>query len=240
MHVAVERLLAAVDHLDRTIGAQRQQAGMGLHRDILAAAERPTDARKLKAHLRRRQIQRSRNLTLVRMQPLSGDVEIDAAVLGGNGQARFRTEKCLILHPDLVLAGYDDLCPDVLRAPFDVHPTQHVADDAVTSHGRAVNPLRRRQDRGGRVRDRGQNLVTDDDLLACDPGCLGMIGSNDRDGFAFVADLLLCQHGLIVDLEPVPVEPGNVIASQHGIHAGQLDRLGDVDADDACSRMRTA
>ena len=45
------------------------------------------------------------------MQPLGGDVEIDATVLGGNGQSGLRTEKCLILHANLVLAD------EVNRAP---------------------------------------------------------------------------------------------------------------------------
>ncbi len=43
VHVAEEGLEAVVDHLDRLAGAQRQQAGVDLHRQVLAAAERAAD-----------------------------------------------------------------------------------------------------------------------------------------------------------------------------------------------------
>ena len=39
VHVAVKRFLAAVAHLHRAFGAQRQHARMDLHAEILARAE---------------------------------------------------------------------------------------------------------------------------------------------------------------------------------------------------------
>ena len=44
VHVAVEGFLAPVAHLHRLAGAQRQQAGVHVHRQVLAAAERAADA----------------------------------------------------------------------------------------------------------------------------------------------------------------------------------------------------
>ena len=49
------------------------------------------------------------DLVLVHVQPLGGDVEVDAAVLGGDGEAGLRAEEGLVLHADLVLAGDDDV-----------------------------------------------------------------------------------------------------------------------------------
>ena len=42
--VAEERLLPPVEHLHRPPGAQREQAGVDLHREVLAPAERPAHA----------------------------------------------------------------------------------------------------------------------------------------------------------------------------------------------------
>src|SRR5215207_9334244 len=53
--VADERLLAAVDHLHRPARAQREHAGVDLHRDVLAAAERATDAAEHEPHRLRRE-----------------------------------------------------------------------------------------------------------------------------------------------------------------------------------------
>src|ERR1041384_6540960 len=39
-------------------------------------------------------------------QPLGGDEQVDAAVLGGHGEPGLRPEERLVLHADLVLAGH--------------------------------------------------------------------------------------------------------------------------------------
>ena len=49
--VAEERLLAPVDHLHRPAGVQREQAGVDLHREVLAPAERAADAGEREPHL---------------------------------------------------------------------------------------------------------------------------------------------------------------------------------------------
>ena len=88
--VAVEGLLAGVDHLHRPVGAQRQQAGVDLHRDVLAGAERAADAGQRAAAPCRPAGRGVGDLALVDVQPLGGDVEVDAAVARPGPRARTR------------------------------------------------------------------------------------------------------------------------------------------------------
>ena len=80
--VAEEALLAAVLHLHRPAGAQREQAGVHLQADVLAGAERAADAAERQAHLVRRQAEAGGDLLAVLVQPLRGDVQLDAAAAG--------------------------------------------------------------------------------------------------------------------------------------------------------------
>ena len=82
---------------------------MDLHRQILAAAERPADSAHRQAHLLGRQVEAQSELVAVGVQPLRGDVEIDAALAVGDREARLGAEEGLVLHPDLVLTGDDDI-----------------------------------------------------------------------------------------------------------------------------------
>jgi hypothetical protein len=101
VHVAEERLFPGVDHLHRSAGVQREQARVDLHGQVLAGAERAADAGQHHPHHVFRRAQAGRDLRLVHMQPLSGHVQLDPAVLGGHRQARFGPEKRLVLHADL-------------------------------------------------------------------------------------------------------------------------------------------
>ena len=107
--VAEEGLEPVVDDLDRLAGAQRQQAGVDLHRQVLAAAERAADAGERHPHLVLGQAEDGGDLAQVGVQPLGGDVEVDAAVLGGHGEAGLRAEEGLVLHAEGVLALDDDV-----------------------------------------------------------------------------------------------------------------------------------
>ena len=88
---------------------QREQRAVHLHREVLAAAERAADAGQVDAHLLGRQAEAGRDLVAVDVQPLRGDVDVDAALAVGHGEARLRAEERLILDADLVLAAHDDL-----------------------------------------------------------------------------------------------------------------------------------
>ena len=51
----------------------------------------------------------SGELVAVDVQPLRGDVEVDAALAVRDREARLGAEEGLVLHADLVLAGDDDV-----------------------------------------------------------------------------------------------------------------------------------
>ena len=52
--VAEERLLTVVDHPDRSSGAQGEHAGVDVHRQVLAPAERPADTAERQPYLLQR------------------------------------------------------------------------------------------------------------------------------------------------------------------------------------------
>jgi hypothetical protein len=87
VHVTEERLLAAVDDLHRPAGAQREQARVHLHRQVLPGAERAADAAQRDPHLVRRQAEAVGDLPAVGVQPLGGDVKVDPAVLARHGES---------------------------------------------------------------------------------------------------------------------------------------------------------
>ena len=127
--VAEEGLEPVVDDLDGLAGAQRQQAGVDLHRQVLAAAERAADAGERHPHLVLGQAEDRGDLAQVDVQPLGGDVEVDAAVLGGHREAGLRAEEGLVLHAEGVLAGDDDIGP--LGGRVDVAADDRLAVDDV-------------------------------------------------------------------------------------------------------------
>ena len=100
---------------------------MDLHREVLAAAERAADAGQREPHLLRRQVEARGDLVAVDVQPLGGDVEVDAAVVVGHREAGLRAEERLVLHADLVLAGDDDVGGRVRVAVVDADVAQDVA-----------------------------------------------------------------------------------------------------------------
>ena len=71
---------------------------MDLHRDVLAPAERAADAGEREAHLLHRQVEARRDLVAVHVQPLGGDEQVDAAVLGRHREPGLRAEEGLVLH----------------------------------------------------------------------------------------------------------------------------------------------
>jgi hypothetical protein len=70
-----------------------------LHRDVLAPAERAPDTGQRQAHLLGRQVERRGDLLAVDVQPLGGDVEVDAALVVRHREARLGPEEGLVLHP---------------------------------------------------------------------------------------------------------------------------------------------
>ena len=205
---------------------------MDLHREVLAAAERAADAAEHEPHLLRRQVERGGELVAVHVQPLGGDEQVHAAVLGRHREPGLGPEEGLVLHADLVLAGHDDVPGGVRVAVADRHVAQQVA--------------RRVQRRAGRVEralgigQRLEHLVVDLDPLRRRARGLGVVGGHDRDGLALVADVLPREHGLVGDLQPVGLAAGHVLVGEHGLHAGHAQRGADLDRADLGPRMRRA
>ena len=77
---------------------------MHVHRQVLATAERAADTGQGEPHLLGRHRQRAADLLLVDVQPLGGDEQVDATVLGRHRQPGLRPEERLVLHADLVVA----------------------------------------------------------------------------------------------------------------------------------------
>ena len=88
MDVAGERLLAVVDDLHRPVGVEREQRGVDLHREVLAAAEGAADAGEVDPHLLGREAEAGRDLVAVDVEPLRRDVDVDAALAVGDRDAR--------------------------------------------------------------------------------------------------------------------------------------------------------
>ncbi len=65
VHVADERLLAAVDELDRPVRVQREHRAVDLHRQVLAPAERPAHAAEVEPHLLRLEAEAGSDLVTI-------------------------------------------------------------------------------------------------------------------------------------------------------------------------------
>ena len=205
---------------------------MDLHREVLAAAERAADAAHAQPHLVVREAEALGDLVAVDVQPLRGDVQVDAALVVRDREAGLGAEEGLVLHPDLVGAGDDDRRGRVRVAVVDPQVAQRVAGQ--------VQLRRVRLHRRFGVGQRRQDLVFDLDRLHRAARGLGIVGGDDRDRLALVADRLPGQHGLVRDLHPVGLAAGDVVVGEHGAHAGHRDGRAGVDRPDVRARMRAA
>ena len=92
-----------------------------------ARAERAADAAEGQPHQLLGEPEALGHLLAVVVQPLGGDDEVDAAVVGGDGEARLGAHERLVLHPDLVGALDDDGTARVGIAAADDQLAEHVA-----------------------------------------------------------------------------------------------------------------
>ena len=216
---------------------------MDLHREVLAAAERAADPGEVDPHLLRRQAEAGRHLVAVDVQPLRRDVDVDAALAVGDCQPRLRPEERLILDADVVDAADGDVPVGVGIAVAD----DEVADDVravvlavAMRHRRPVGMQRLLLGGALHVDDRLEQLVLDADGGCCASGLLRLLGGDERDRLAVVADALGGEHGLIGELEPVRLLAGDVAVREHGVDARHPHRLRDVELDDLRVRVRAA
>jgi hypothetical protein len=125
--VAEERLLPAVDHLDRLACVEREQAGVHVHGQVFTSAESTADASQRQPDPVRWQAERGADLLLVCVQPLGRDVEVDPAGSVGHRQSGFRAEERLVLHADLVGALDHDVGLRIRIALADLEVPEQVA-----------------------------------------------------------------------------------------------------------------
>jgi hypothetical protein len=232
VHVAEERLLAGVAHLDGLAGVQGEQAGVHVHGQVLAAAERPADAGQGEPDLVGRQPERGADLLLVHVQPLGRDEQVDAAGAVRHRKSRLGPEKGLVLHPDPVGPAHDDVGLGRRVA---------LADPQVPDQVAAGVDARRAwlQCRDG-VGDRLEDLVVDGALARGQPGDLGMVGGDQRDRLAHVPDQVGGEHGLVGVFEAAGVQAGDVVADQDGVDTRGGQGTADRDRSDPGVRVRAA
>src|SRR5690606_17449730 len=172
----------------------------------------------------------------VGVQPLGGDVEVDAAVLLRHGQAGLGAEEGLVLHAEGVLALDDHVGPLPGRGDVAAHDGLAVHDVGVRDvAGVVVVAVLVDQDRVGGERGRlvgddGQLAVLDLDLGGGPARGLRVVGGDDRDRFAVVADLAVGEDGRVLDLQAVVLHlGGQVVVRQDGVHARGRQGLAGVD-----------
>ena len=183
-----------------------------------------------------RKVEAGGDLAAVGVEPLRRHEQVDAAVLRRDREARLGAEEGLVLHADLVVAADDDVGlghrVDVAVDHADV--LEHVAA------GMEQRRLGRRLDRAVHVGDGLRGLVVDLDEGGGAARGLGMVGGDDRDRLALVADAVAGEDGLVGDLEPVGLRAGHVLVREDREHAGDGERLREVERADARGRVRAA
>ena len=205
---------------------------MRLHGQVLARAEGAANAGHREPDLLGRQSEDVRELLLVDVQPLGRDVEVDSTFGIRNREPGFRSERRLVLHADLVLATDHDIGPRHLVAVPDLHVARHIPV--------RVKPRCFRPERVLGLRHRTQDLVFDAHLLRGTSCLLGMVGRDQRDRLAPVADKVEREHRLILDLEAIELHAWHVLVSEHRVNAGHRTRFRCVDRRDPRVGMRAA
>ncbi len=203
-----ERVVARQLHLDRALGGQRQQAGVDLDGHVLAPAEGAADARLDEHDALGRQPEREGDLVAVGVQPLRGHVQLDAALAVGPGQPRLGSQEGMVLPTDDVLGLDVDGTADGRVAAGEVH----VAVDV------AVGVDRRRGERLERIGQRRQRLVLDGDGGARPLRGDEVLGGDQSDRLADVADVVVGEHVLVAG-DQAEHEVGHVPRAHHGVHA---------------------
>lgn len=202
--VSVERLLAAVLHLDRPLRDESKQTAVHLQADVFASAERAADAAQRESHALERQTEARGDLFLVFVQPLRRDEQLDTrTVVVGQGESRLEPEECLVLHADFVGAFDHYVANEVL-----VTANHALAADDVAIR---VNRRERSVDCRLGVDERREHFVVDFDCRERAPRSLGMISCNSRHGFAGVSHNVAREHRLVARDEAVGQLAGHVV-----------------------------
>ena len=204
--VAGERLLAVVDDLHRAVRVQREQRGVDLHRDVLAAAERAADAGEVDAHplggrprhgaIWARSTWSHCVATWMSMPPSPSGTASPDSGRGTPGpgcrsrrRPRRRPRRAASGSPWRIDDRADDVRPRIVA----------VAVALGRPVGVELGPLGRALHVGHGL----ERLVLDPDLLGRAARLLGMLGGDERDRLAEVADAVDREHRLVAELEAV-------------------------------------
>jgi hypothetical protein len=214
-----------------------------LHREVLAAAERPADAGEVNTHALRREPEAGSHLVAVDVEPLRRDVDVHATLAVRHREPRLGAEERLVLAAELVDAADGDVAGRIGIAVAD----HDVADDVragvvavAMAHRRPVGVQRLHVERPLGIVDDRQRLVLDADRLGGPARLLGMVGRDERDRLADVADTIDREHRLVGELEAVGLLAGNIGVREDGMDAGHRDRAAHVQGDDPRVRVRAA
>jgi len=190
------------------------------------------DAGHRQPNLLRRKGQDSSQLVAIDVQPLRGKVEINSAVAIGYGQTRLGSERCLVLHSDLVLPLHDHVGAGALVAVPDLDVAGDVSVRVQTWCGLGQGELR--------VGERLEHLVLDANFLGSAPGKLRRFGCDQCHSLAPIAHHVDGKDRLVLDLEPVHLVARHILVSEDGVHPWRGESFSRVDAQDACIRVRAA
>ena len=161
----------------------------------------------------------------------------------GDGEPGLGPEERLVLDADLVDARHRHVGRRVGVAVADDHVPDDVRAGIVAvavPHRRAVGVERLLLGRPLGIDDELERLVLDPDLLGGPAGLLRVLGGDERDRLAEVADAVDREHRLVGELEAVELRAGDVVVGENRVDARHRQRLGDVDRDDARVRVRAA
>ena len=216
VNVPGETFRTAVNHFHRPPGAQGQQAQVYLQAHVLPGSEGPSHPGVMHPHHVVRHPQAGRDLAVVGVGPLGGDMQVHPAPVVGDRQAGFGAQRGLILHPHLVIAFHRHPPLVFLRAAAHPLPAEH----GIFGH----RPLR--------VGQRLQNFVFDCDGLRRPAGRFRMVGGHQGHRLPPVFHFFGAQHRLVGVLQPEGFASGHVVVDQHGVHAGHGQGGGDVQPGD--------
>jgi hypothetical protein len=155
------------------------------------------------------------------VEPLGGDVDVDAALSVGNGKPRLRPEESLILDAKLVDPFDRDVAGCVRVAMADGELPKDLSRVLSRNHGR--------------LRD-----VVDDDFGSGAARLFGVLGCHERDRLAEIADVLHREDRLISELEAVALVARDVFVGEGGVDAGHAAGFLRVDSLHARGRVGAA
>ena len=220
-------LLAAADHLHRAAGVVGQQGQVALDGDVQLAAEAAAGGDLNGYHPVLGEAQHGGDFTAVKVGVLGGAVYGDNAVFIG-GDTGVRLDEHVGEHGGLIVVLDDDvaLVPGLVHiAVLQVLLLVDVVDGAVNNGGVRRSGVLNAQH--GLVL-----LVLHLDGVQGLLHQLGGLGGHHGDGVAVAADLVVHQHGLVLQDDADAVLAGDVLIGAHGHNTGDGQRGGSVKAFD--------